>query len=93
VTAAACVPLLPAPVWWPGVWCAVGLLGSEWLLSMVEAYASLTGSLASPAWVIPGWLFLTPIALAAMFVLGCWLSCLKRPAQRPAPKQDPESAA
>ena len=49
-------------------------------LSLIEAYASVTGSLASPAWVIPVWLFLTPIGLAATFVLGCWVACLRRDA-------------
>ena len=65
------------PVWWPGVWCAVLLLGSEWALSVIEAYAALTGS-ASAAWVIPSWMFFTPIGVAVAFVLGCWIACSRR---------------
>jgi hypothetical protein len=75
VTVPAFIPPLSAPVWWPGVWCAVLLLVSEWALSLIEAYAAVTSSLASPAWVIPAWLFLTPIGLAAAFILGCWVAC------------------
>ena len=82
MTVSVSTPPPASPVWWSGVWCAVLLLGSEWALSLIEAYASVTGSLASPAWVIPGWLFLTPIGMAATFVLGCWIACLRRPLQR-----------
>ena len=67
-------PLLPlCPVWWPGIWCAVLLLGSEWVLSFVEAYAALGLISGVAAWVMPTWMFLTPIALAATFVVGSWL--------------------
>jgi len=79
MTVSAISPPIPSPVWWPGVWCAVLLLCSEWALSLVEAYASLTPSSMDPAWVIPAWMFLTPIGLAAAFVLGCWLACLRSP--------------
>lgn len=57
------------------MWCAVLLLGSEWALSVIEAYAALTGSSETPAWVIPDWMFFTPIGLAVAFVLGCWVAC------------------
>ena len=70
---------LSAHLWWPGVWCVVLLLVSERALSLIEAYAAVTGSLASPAWVIPGWRFLTPIGLAAAFILGCWVACPRGP--------------
>ena len=70
---------LSAHLWWPAVWCVVLLLVSEWALSLIEAYAAVTGSLASPAWVIPGWRFLTPIGLAAAFILGCWVACPRGP--------------
>ena len=67
-------PLLQlCPVWWPGIWCAVLLLGSEWALSLVEAYAALAPIAGVVAWVIPTWMFLTPIALASTFVVGSWL--------------------
>ena len=84
MTVPAFIPPLSGPVWWPGVWCAVLLLGSEWALSLIEAYGAVTGSLASPAWVIPGWLFLTPIGLAAAFILGCWVACPSGPCCRAA---------
>ena len=71
-------PLAVYPVWWPGVWCAVLLLGSEWALSVIEAYAALTGSSASPGWVIPSWMFFTPIGAALAFVLGCWVAGSRR---------------
>ena len=61
------------PVWWPGIWCAVLLLGSEWVLSFVEAYAALGPISGVVAWVMPTWMFLTPIALASTFVVGSWL--------------------
>jgi len=63
----------PCPVWWPGIWCAVLLLASEWALSIIEAYAALGPTSGVAAWVIPMWLFLTPIGLAATFVIGSWL--------------------
>lgn len=56
------------------------LLSSEWALSLVEAYAALTGSSGSPAWVIPSWMFFTPIGLAVAFVLGSWVACPRVPA-------------
>jgi len=68
------------------------LLCSEWALSLIEAYASLSGSSTAPSWVIPAWMFLTPIGLAAAFVLGCWLACLKEHASAiKRPKKKPES--
>jgi hypothetical protein len=89
--ASAISPPLARPVWWPGVWCAVLLLCSEWTLSLIEAYASLSGSSAAPAWVIPAWMFLTPIGLAAAFVLGSWVVCLREAAAIKRAK--PESSA
>ena len=87
-------PPFASPVWWPGAWCAVLLLASEWALSLIEAYVSLTGTSASPAWVIPTWMFLTPIGLAAAFILGCGVACLAGQASAlRRRRKKPESAA
>ena len=91
MTVPAFIPPLSAPVWWPGVWCAVLLLVSEWALSLIEAYAEVTSSLASPAWVIPVWLFLTPIGLAVAFILGCWVACPSGPCPGSIGRSDDET--
>ena len=76
-------PLPLCPVWWPGIWCAVLLLASEWALSFIEAYAALGPTLGVAAWVIPMWMFLTPIGLAATFVIGSWLVGLRSSGRPP----------